>query len=138
MSYNKELVVDPEYIAMCQRATEFQRRFKARLDIGRYFRWWDTRHNEARHQVIKEQEEINTFREFDPEFIALPMIDQLLGFTMEPLESIALLVKAVNAEKKHPEKYYTKISSLEKRLLALIMWESESLTWSGQSWEKLK
>jgi hypothetical protein len=138
MSYNKELSIDPEYLAMCEKATEFQKRFKAKLEVGRYFRWWDTKYNETRHQVFKEQDEMDTIKEFDSEFVALPMIDQLLGFVTDPLNYVALINKAVNAEKRQTEKYYTKMSSFEKRLLAMILWQSEALAWNGQSWESVR
>lgn len=138
MSYSEELAIDPEYLAMCEKATEFQKRFKSKLKVGRYFRWWDTRHSEARHQTFKEQDELDTIREFEHEFVALPMIDQLLGFVSGPLDYIALINKAVNAEKRQAEKYYTKMSSFEKRLLAMILWQSEALIWNGQTWEKMQ
>ena len=128
-----ELTVDPEYIAMCKGAEAFRTRFRRYIEKGKYLRWWDERFHEVRQMVLKEDDELATFGEFGPEFVFLPTIDQLLKFTANSIEALATIDHAVRLEKKSKQKYYTWLSSVEKRLLALIMWQDARLTWDGHT-----
>lgn len=133
-----ELTVDPEYISMCKQAQAFRKRFRLYIEKGKYLRWWDERYHEVRHMVVKEDDELATFGEFGEEFVFLPTIDQLLRFTVHPIEALETIDKAVRHEKRNKEKYYTLLASPEKRLLALIMWQDTQTTWNSNTgvWEK--